>query len=211
MNGGHIFNLLACNIRSLSDGMMTGRRIVRHYEEFLKKYSHDCQNIELAATASLMGVRESRRIVGEYELTFKDYLARRQFPDQIGVFNKYVDIHPKDCSRESYDIFIEEKHKSGCLGRGECFGMPYGILVPKGWQNLWVAGRCASSDVKVQGSIRVMPSSAMMGQAAGTAAVQSIRTGKSAADLDTAELITTLRENGAYLPQENLSHKMTMC
>ena len=112
-------------------------------------------------------------------------------------------------SRSAYDIFIEEKHKSGCLGRGECFGIPYSILVPKGWRNLWVAGRCASSDVKVHGSIRVMPSSAMMGQAAGTAAVQSMRTGKPAAALDMARLITTLRENGAYLPQENLSHTIT--
>jgi len=82
-------------------------------------------------------------------------------------------------------------------------------LVPKGWHNLWVAGRCASSDVKVHGSIRVMPTASMMGQAAGTAAVQSIKTGQPACDLDTALLVEILRRAGAYLPQEKLSSTMT--
>ena len=156
-----------------------------------------------------MGVRESRRVVGEYELNFQDYWARRQFPDQIGVFNKFVDIHPRDCSRKEYDRFLEEKDQSGRLGRGECFGLPYGILVPKGYQNLWVAGRCASSDQMVHGSIRVMPACGMMGQAAATAAVQSIRTGQTAQTLNTRTLVETLRQNGAYLPQETLSDTMT--
>jgi hypothetical protein len=52
--------------------------------------------------------------------------------------------------------------------------------VPKGWSNLWVAGRCTSSDVQVHGVIRVQPAAAMMGQAAGTAAAQSIVTGQPA-------------------------------
>ena len=156
-----------------------------------------------------MGVRESRRIVGEYELNIDDYLARRQFPDQIGVFNKYVDVHPYNCSDEEWDRFNSEANETMRLGQGECFGIPYGILVPKGWKNLWVAGRCASSDVQVHGVIRVQPSASMMGQAAGTAAVQSIRTRRSAAEIDTAQLVATLRENGAYLPQDNLSPLMT--
>ena len=59
---------------------------------------------------------------------------------------------------------------AGRLGEGESFGLPYGILVPKGYKNLWVAGRCTSSDQWVHGSIRVMPACGMMGQAAATAA-----------------------------------------
>ena len=210
MNGGHIFGLLSTSIRSLSDGMVTGRRIVPQYQEFLKKYSPNSQNIELVTTAALMGVRESRRIVGEYELSFDDYLARQQFSDQIGVFNKFVDIHMYDCSREEYDRLVEECAKSGRLAEGEFFGIPYGILVPKGFNNLWVAGRCASSDVKVQGSIRVMPAAGMMGQAAGTAAVQSIKTGQDAKNIDTTQLIKTLRSKGAYLPQDNKNLKSSL-
>jgi len=95
------------------------------------------------------------------------------------------------------------------LKEGECFGIPYSVLVPKGWKNLWVAGRCVSADVKVQGSIRVQPAASMMGQAAGTAAVQFLKTGQPACDLNTETLVETLREAGAYLPQESLSSKMT--
>ncbi len=209
MNGGHIFGLNALKTRSLSDGMVTGRRIARQYEAFLKKYFETCENLELVATASLMGVRESRRIVGEYELTIDDYLARRQFPDQIGMFNKFVDIHMYDCERSTYDAMMEQKDRTARLGVGECFGIPYGILVPRGFRNLWVAGRCNSSDVMVHGSIRVMPACGMMGQAAGTAAVQSIATGQPACELDTRTLIASLRAQNAYLPQTETSKTMT--
>ena len=97
----------------------------------------------------------------------------------------------------------------GRLGKGECFGIPYGILVPRGWDNLWVAGRCNSSDIMVHGSIRVMPAAAMMGQAAGNAAVQSIETGQVAGELDTQALVESLRKQDAYLPQTELSPTMT--
>jgi len=208
LNGGHLFNLNALRCRSLSDGMMLGRRIVREYVAFYRKYM-GCENIELVTTATLMGVRESRRVLGEYELNIDDYRRRREFPDQIGIFNKYVDIHPYDTSEKEYQRFLSEKNRTGKHKPGEYFGIPYAILVPKGWQNLWVAGRCASSDVQVQGSIRVQPAASMMGQAAGTAAVQSIRTARAANDLDTEHLVTSLRKAGAILPQKTLSRTMT--
>ena len=209
LNGGHVFNLDATRVQSLSDGMMLGRRLAREYLEFYRKYVPGCGNIEHVTTAPLMGVRESRRIVGEYELNIDDYLARRQFPDQIGVFNKYVDIHPYDTSEQQWQRFLDEVYKTAHLEPGECYGIPYGMLVPRGFANLWVAGRCASSDVMVHGSVRVQPAAAMMGQAAGTAAVQSIHTGRPAADLDTEQLIVTLRGQGANLPQPTLSKTMT--
>ena len=208
LNGGHIFGLNATNIKSLSEGMMTGRRVVRDCAYFLKKYAPDCRDIELVSTGSLMGVRESRRVIGEYELGVDDYTARRQFHDQIGVFNKYIDIHPYDCSKEEYERFLHEFHDQN-MKPGECYGLPYGILVPKGWRNLWVAGRCCSSDVQMHGSLRVMPAASMMGQAAGTAAVLSIKTGQSGNELDTKELVLALRKQNAYLPQTELKAEMT--
>jgi hypothetical protein len=182
---------------------------VREYVDFHKKYVPGCDNIELVATASLLGVRDTRRIIGEYELNIEDYHARRKFSDQIGQFNKFVDIHVYDCTPEEYERFEQESKETDRLGPGEYIGIPYGVTVPRGWENLWVAGRCASSDTKVHGVIRVMPSAAMMGQAAGTAAVQSNRTGQPACDLDTAALVSTLRENGAILDQLKLSRSMT--
>ena len=209
LNAGHVFGLNALRCGSLSGGMMRGRRLAQEYVAFYRKYVPGFENVEHVTTAPLMGVRESRRIVGEYELTYDDYLARRQFPDQIGVFNKAVDIHPYEDSDEEYQRFDREFRHSGRLGPGECYGIPYGMVVPRGWANLWVAGRCASSDVQVHGSLRVQPAAAMMGQAAGAAAVQSIRTGQPAGRLDTARLVHTLREQGACLPQEMLSKEMT--
>lgn len=209
LNGGHIFKMNATKIKDLTEGMITGRKIVRDYEKFLRKYSPNCKNMELVATGSLMGVRESRRIVGEYELNIDDYLNRREFPDQIGIFNKFVDIHAYDCSLEEYERLQKEAFDTHRLGIGEYFGIPYSILVPKGWKNLWAAGRCNSSDIQVHGSIRVMPAASMMGQAAGTAAVQAINTGQEACNLDTEELVLTLRDNGANLPQKQLSKTMT--
>ncbi|MGK7396116.1 MAG: FAD-dependent oxidoreductase [Candidatus Cyclobacteriaceae bacterium M3_2C_046] len=209
LNGGHIFDLNSLRIDSLTKGMMTGRKIAREYLSFYRKYVPGFENIDHATTASLMGVRESRRIVGEYELNYDDYITRRTFPDQIGIFNKFIDIHPYNTSDEEYQRFLKEKDETGRLKPGEYFGIPYSILVPEGWQNLWVAGRCNSSDVMVHGSIRVQPAASMMGQAVGTAAVQSLATGQPANDLDTRQLVNTLREWGAYLPQEKLSKEMT--
>ena len=207
-NAGHIYNLNALNCKSLTDGMMLGRKMAQEYKRFYKDKVTGFEAAEHVCTGSLMGVRETRRIVGEYELTIDDYMARRQFPDQIGLFNKFVDIHAYSNSEEEYRAFCE-RNASLRLGRGECHGIPYSILVPRGWENLWVAGRCNSSDVLVHGSIRVMPASAMMGQAVGTAVVQSLRTGQPACDLDTAQLVQTLRQAGAYLPQKELSREMT--
>lgn len=212
LNGGHVFNLNSLRCKDLTDGMILGRKIVQEYKTFYQKYVNGCENIELVITADVMGIRESRRILGEYELNIDDYMERRKFSDQIAVYSKFLDNHPYDTSQAEYDRF----NAARALGAktmyksGEYFGLPYGILVPKGgWKNFWVAGRCASSDVKVHGSIRVQPACSMMGQAAGTAAVQSIKTGQPANDLDTEALIRTLREAGANLPQTTLSKKMT--
>lgn len=209
LNGGHLFNLNALRVDSLTENMMLGRRIAQEYLEFYRKYVPGFENIEHATTSSLMGVRESRRIVGEYELNFEDFMARREFPDQIGVFNKAVDIHPLAPTEKEFERFVKEFRNEARPLPGERFGIPYSILVPKGWSNLWVAGRCNSADVQVHGSIRVMPAAALMGQAVGTAAVQSIKTGQPACDLDTQQLVETLRENDAYLPQRSVSRTMT--
>ena len=209
-NAGHLYGLDACHGESLSAGMREGRRIAHRYNEFYRKHVPGYEQMQVAATAPLMGVRESRRIVGEYELSFDDMSAWRHFPDQVGVFNKEVDIHAySDDPEELAQARRRREERFSWPEKGDSYGIPYGVTVPKGWRNLWVAGRCASCDRTVHGSLRVMPAAAMMGQAAGTAAVQSLDTGQPANDLDTARLVTTLRENGAYLPQPELSLRMT--
>jgi hypothetical protein len=207
LNAGHIFNLDALREKSMTDGMMAGRRMAQEFIAFYRKYVPGCENLEHVTTAPLMGLRESRCVRGEYELNLADYQARRQFPDQIGVYNYPIDIHVYDNSPEQYQRYSKAFHER--MKPGESTGLPYGMIVAKGWNNLWVAGRCASMDVDVHGAFRVQPAAVMMGQAAGTAAVQAIRTKRPAAAIDTAELVETLRKAGAYLPQANTSKSMT--
>lgn len=207
LNAGHVFNLDALRNKSLSDGMMKGRKVAHEFYEFYKKYVPGYENAEQIATSSLMGVRESRRIVGEYELCYNDLLTLRVFPDQIGVFRYHIDIHPYVA-----DPNVQNTTSSKTLKRfqdGEHFGIPYSILVPKGWDNLWVAGRSVSSDILANGSIRVQPTCIMMGEAAGAAAALSIRNGLTARTLNMRELISTLRSQGAYLPQPVTGKYMT--
>ena len=209
MNAGHLFHTDALKTASLSEGMMHGRRLVQEYAAFYRKYMPGCEKMQVMATGNLLGVRESRRIVGEYELNYEDFKARRHFPDQIALYCKAIDIHVYDLGAAEYERYHSSYTKVDKLGKGESYGIPYGVLVPRGWSNLWVAGRCVSADVKVNGAIRDQPGCSMMGQAAGTAAVQSIRTGQAANQLDTAQLVQTLRQAGANLPQETLSKEMT--
>jgi len=199
-NSGHVYGLDAVNERSLSEGMMTGRKLVLDYFNFYKQHVPGFEKFELASSGSLMGVRETRRIKGEYVLCFDDYDSRRHFDDEIGMFNKEIDIHVYDDSEETLKKHQEYRDSEiDFYSEGESYGIPYRVTVPKGWKNLWAAGRCASSDVKVNGTLRTMPAASMMGQAAGTAAVQMIDTGQAAPEIDTDALRDTLRENGVIL------------
>jgi len=209
LNAGHVFNLDPLSIRSLSNGMIFGRKLAQEYVDFYRKYVPGCADVELMTTAPLMGIRDSRRIVGEFELTEPDFVARRQFADQIAVYNRPMDVHPTDTSKAEYERFLRDLYGAGNLQKGDCVGIPYSILVPKTAENLWVAGRCHSADSKVHGSIRAQSAAYMMGQAAGTAAAQHVATGQPACDLDTFMLVTSLRRAGAFLPQEKLSQTMT--
>ena len=209
LNAGHVFGLNGLNSKSLSEGMMEGRRTAVEYTEFFRKYVPGCEHIEHVTTAPVMGVRDTRRIVGEFLLTIEDYVARRQFPDQICLYNRPPDNHPTNTSVEEYERFKRDFDGSLKLAPGASVGIPYSILVPKGWENLWAAGRCHSSGHQVHGSIRAQSAAYMMGQAAGTAAKQHIDTGQPACDLDTRTLVTSLRTAGCYLPQTTLSRTMT--
>ncbi len=208
-NAGHLFRMNAVKIRSLTEGYVKGRQQAWEYASFFKKHLPGCDKLELVATGALMGVRESRNIEGEYELNYADFKTRRKFDDQIAVYCNPVDIHVYDLTLEEYQRYCDSYEKRDRLKVGESYGLPYGILVPRGWTNLWAAGRCVSSDVEVNGAIRTQPACYMLGEAAGCAAVQSLRTGQPACDLNTATLVQTLRVRGCYLPQDSEPKEMT--
>ncbi len=198
MNAGHVFRLDPLSASEVSRSMRLGRQIAWQYAQCYQKYLPGCEDIRIVTTGFLMGIRESRRIQGEKVLTYDDYLARRRFSDQIGIYSKTVDIHPYNTSKDEFERFIRE-NETERYGIGDVYGIPYGVLVPKGADNLWMAGRLVSCDRKMHGSMRVQPVAYVMGQAAGTAAALSIREKQTARGLNVEQLRDTLFRQGAIL------------
>jgi hypothetical protein len=155
--------------------------------KYLKKYVPGFENAWVDKTTPFLGIRESRRIEGEYMMTADDILKCRRFDDAIAVAAYPIDLHHPiggDCTLE------------WC---SDCYDIPYRCLVPKKVTNLLVAGRCASMTHEAMASTRVMPICMAMGEAAGKAAAIAANDGVPVQKVDVAKLQKQLREEGAYL------------
>ncbi|MBN2451311.1 MAG: FAD-dependent oxidoreductase [Lentisphaeria bacterium] len=199
-NIGHAFGLDATDERSLTEHFLEARARLPEFESFYRDCIPGFQNLELAATGSLMGVRESRRILGDYVLRVDDFTSRAVFPDEIGRYCYPVDIHPSRPNPREYARFEKEFRETLRYRRGESYGIPYRILTPKGLDNLLVAGRCVSADRALQGSIRVMPGCYITGQAAGMAAAIAVERDADTRNVPVRELQQRLKSMGAFLP-----------
>lgn len=175
-----------CDPFDVTKASITGRHQVPKIMDLLKRIVPGCENIELVESASLLGVRETRRIVGEYVLTGDDVKDKRRFEDNIFLAGNSVDMHG------GKNVRYEP-------ASGEAYGVPYRILVPKKVGNLFVAGRASSMDRMALAAIRVMPPVFAMGQAAGTAAALCVRDNTAPADVNIAELQKLLVADGAVL------------
>ncbi|MFC1600945.1 FAD-dependent oxidoreductase [Candidatus Sumerlaeota bacterium] len=202
-NALHQWDIDNTDPESTGHGLMTGRKIADQFHRALQKYCPDAfDKSYLVTSAPLLGVRESRRIIGDYVLSFDDFKARRSFPDEIARNCYQVDIHPS--MEEMPEAIRQRKEPTDRYSyeKGESHGIPYRCLTPKGLKNVLVAGRSISTDRMVQGSTRVMPVCLAMGEAAGTAAAMAAR--KDTVDvhaLDTNALRNRLKDCGAYLPE----------
>jgi hypothetical protein len=196
-NISHVFQINSANERSLTNGILENRRLLQEYEAFYRKHIPGFEQAKIIATASLLGVRESRRIKGVYTLNKDDYEARRTFPDEIGRYNFPADIHPSRAGRKE----LQEHKKlfsSSAYKKGESYGIPYRILLPAGQMNLLLCGRCVSSDRHVFSSLRCIPGCYITGQASGMAAALSVEKNVSPNDLDTDFLRKELRKIHAF-------------
>ncbi|MDR2140157.1 MAG: FAD-dependent oxidoreductase [Tannerella sp.] len=188
-NAGHLRNVDSTDPWALSDAMMTGRKIAAQYLQAMQ----DCQpqtfgGAFIVRTGSLLGVRDSRRIEGDYVFTLEDWMQRRSFDDEIGRNCYYIDVHK------------HREVKPPRYAKGESHGIPYRCLTPRGLKNLLTAGRCISTDEESFGSLRVMPPCLVTGEAAGMAAVHAIRQSKNDVHrIDVNHLRKRLREEGQYL------------
>ena len=139
----------------MTEGLIEGRKQAPEFERYYKEYIPGYENVELTATASLPGIRESRRITGDYILNLEDYKSRAVFDDEIGRYSYPIDIHPASTAQADQDEF-EKFIRSLHYKSGESYGIPYRIFTVKGFKNLLNAGRSVSADRYMQGSIRLM-------------------------------------------------------
>ncbi|MCK4263987.1 MAG: FAD-dependent oxidoreductase, partial [Candidatus Aminicenantes bacterium] len=137
-------------------------------------------------TASSIGVRETRRIIGEYMLTEEDILSGRSFDDVIARNNAPMDIHSPTDGKQKW---VQVKP----------YDIPYRCLVPQIIDYLLVSGRCISSTHKAFASTRFMPCCMATGQAAGIAAALSVKNKVTPRQLDVIKLQKALRKQGAII------------
>ncbi|WP_239628399.1 FAD-dependent oxidoreductase [Paenibacillus sp. H1-7] len=189
-NFGHIFGIDGSKAEDLTRAAVEGRRLIETQIRFLRKYVPGFENAHLVHSGDQIGIRETRRIAGDYTLVVDDFLSMRTFEDDIARNSYFIDIHLANATST-----MTIKH----LPKGQSHGVPYRCMLPQGKSNLIVAGRSVSSDRPVQGSLRVMPNCFAMGQAAGTAAAMLSVTGGGFRDIPIRELQSKLIEQGAWL------------
>lgn len=201
-NAGHMWDIDNTDPSSTSKALMHGRKMAAAYRDALAEFAPEVfGNAFLSVTGSVVGVRETRRIIGDYILTLDDYLDRRTFSDEICRNSYFIDVHLTKVETSQVDKIDVEK-RIAHYARGESHGIPYRCLTPHGLKNVLVAGRSISCERIVHGSIRVMPVCLAMGEAAGLAAALAIT--NPVVDVhavDTDRLRTRLREEGGYLPE----------
>jgi hypothetical protein len=183
---------------SLTHAVMEGRRMAHELCDYLRRKAPGCKDAFVATTANLLGIRETRRIVGEYVMDGQHYFECRKSDEDIGNYAAEVDIHV--AGRDLDQIKARRHpHSDKTLPAGRHYGIPYRALVPKGVTNLLVAGRAVSSDRAVQGSIRQMPAAFVTGQAAGVAAALAARNDGAVRNVDVRQLQDALIGQGAYI------------
>jgi hypothetical protein len=174
----------------LSYGEVEGRRQARDTFEFIRGALPGFADAHIAEIAPQIGIRETRRVRGEYVLTEQDVLDCGTFPDSIGVNGWPIEAHVAG------DVeFIFQNRK---LGYNQ---LPYRMIVPLNADNLLVAGRCASMTHRAQSAARVSGACFVMGQAAGTAAHLALDKGATPRQVDGAALSRKLEAEGVFLGQ----------
>ena len=188
VNSTRVQNIDGTNPDDLSRAEIESRRQAWELMRFFRSHCPGLENVQLIATASQVGVRETRHILGGYVLNGQDVLEGRTFDDAIAQCSYPIDIHDPQGPRGRLEGI-----------RADHYEIPYRCLVPRQVDNLLVAGRPISADHEGAASARVIPPCYATGQAAGTAACLSIQQGVTPRSLDVGLLRKTLRGQGAIV------------
>ena len=178
------------NARQLSAAEIQGRRQAVDFFGFLRESVPGFEQAYLLEIAPQIGVRETRRILGDYQLSEDDVLQCASFDDTIGVNGWMVEEHVAG------SVALRWQDIPNCRGYNH---LPWRMLLVRDMDNLLVAGRCASMTHGGQSAARVSGGCFVMGQAAGTAAAMAAHAGVAPRALDVRALQARLRTDGAWL------------
>jgi hypothetical protein len=183
-----VLGLDPTDVSSLTDAYAKVYKQIPQLARFFKKWVPGFKNSHLLEIAPMLGVRESRRIMGDYVLTGEDVTVGQQFDDVVALGGYHMDIH-----RPS-GTWVESKNV-------RTYDIPYRSLMARDVEGLLMAGKCLSATHEAVASTRVIPICMAQGQAVGTAAALAVRQGVSPRDIDIRNLQNTLIEQGAELRQ----------
>ena len=186
-NSTRIIKKSPLSAEDLTAAEFEGREQMFELFNFLKNNFDLFKDSYLINSAPCIGVRESRRIVGEYMMTVEDILACRKFEDGIARGNYPVDIHNPSGTGTIM------RH----LPQDEYYSIPLRALIPQNAKNLLVAGRCISTTHEAQASIRVMPITCCIGEGAGVAAATALSMGTDVSQTDVSLIQQKLSKYGA--------------
>lgn len=189
VNHYHVYNVDAADSESMTEAHCKARGQVLDAFAVLRDETPGFEDISLLRVASMLGVRESRHIEGEYQITVKDVSDGVRFDDRIAVYGFGMDVHSRT-EEESGNFKVEV---------AERYYIPYRSLIPKHCKNLLVAGKTLSCESQAVGGMRCMPAAMAMGQAAGTAASMAIIDKTEVRDISIADLQEDLRRQNVIL------------
>ena len=178
-NCPRLAGLSATDPWDLSRAQTIGRQKIRRISKFFKTWVRGFEGSYIGTIAPMVGIRESRRIVGDYTLTEEDYLTEARFPDAVARNSYPIDIHSTKAKGG-----LVMKH----LPPGHYHEIPYRCLLPVGIDNLLVAGRCLSATFAAQAAVRIQQNCRALGEAAGLAAALCLEQGVPPRHVDTDEL-----------------------
>ncbi len=181
------------DVDQLTYGELQGRQQALDAFTFIRDHAPGFGDSYIVDLAPQIGIRETRRIIGEYRLTEDDVLGCADFPDTVGVNGWPVEAHVAGT--------VEFRWPRGQNPRG--FNqLPFRMMLPARVGNLYVIGRCASMTHGAQSAARVTGPCFAMGEAAGTAAGLALSAAVDCGAVEVAALQDILERNGAYLGRE---------
>ena len=172
----------------LTRAEVEGRKQALEYARFLRAEVPGYERAYLINFSAQIGIRETRRVYGEYRLTRKDVLSGRKFDDGIAQCGAPIeDHHPGRNTRWEY------------IPGGDTYDIAYRCLLPLSIDNLLIAGRCLSATHDAHASVRSMGQCMAMGQAAGAAAALAMTSQRTPRTLPIQELQARLLADGVLL------------